>query len=196
MHVNVRNPSLGSMTVIAGVIAREAGLDSTTLTLYGLQRKRCTARKVPHREVRIVQEKDNTMAISAGCRFPVSMAQVFPDGCYLVPGSISEAQDYDEKTKTRSPAKDKVTGSRVFQCRVVDMDPELEGRSRETVVKILTDYQPVPPGRAPFELVEFEHLTVTPYVNDKNRMAYSLRATGLKAAARPAPAPAPSKDAA
>ena len=82
--------------------------------------------------------------ISAGCRFPVSMAQVFPDGCYLVPGSISEAQDYDEKTKTRSPAKDKVTGTRVFQCRVVDMDPELEGRSRETVVKILTDYQPVP----------------------------------------------------
>ena len=105
--------------------------------------------------------------ISAGCRFPVSMAQVFPDGCYLVPGSISEAQDYDEKTKTRSPAKDKVTGTRVFQCRVVDMDPELEGRSRETVVKILTDYQPVPPGRAPFELVEFERLTVTPYVNDK-----------------------------
>jgi hypothetical protein len=44
--------------------------------------------------------------------------------------------------------------------------------------------------------VEFEGLTVTPYVNDKNRMAYSLRATGLKAAARPAPAPAPSKDAA
>ena len=56
----------------------------------------------------------------------------------------------------------------MFQCRVVDMDPELEGRSRETVVKILTDYQPVPPGRAPFELVEFEGLTVTPYVNDKN----------------------------
>ena len=57
-------------------------------------------------------------------------------------------------------------------------------------MKILTDYQPVPPGRAPFELVEFEDLTVTPYVNDKGRMAYSLRATGLKAAVRPAPAPA------
>ena len=138
------------------------------------------------------------MALRNGSRFSVGMADVFPDGCYLVPGSISEAQDYDEKTKTRSPAKDKVTGSRVFQCRVVDMDGELEGRSRETVVKILTDYQPVPPGRAPFELVEFEGLTVTPYVNDKGRMAYSLRATGLKAAARPAPAPAPapSKDAA
>jgi hypothetical protein len=123
------------------------------------------------------------MALRNGSRFSVGMADVFPDGCYLVPGSITEAQDYDEKTKTRSPAKDKV-------------DPDLEGRSRETVVKILTDYQPVPPGRAPFELVEFDGLTVTPYVNDKNRMAYSLRATGLKAAVRPAPAPAPSKDAA
>jgi len=135
------------------------------------------------------------MALRNGARFSVGMADVFPDGCCLVPGSISEAQDYDEKTKTRRPAKDKVTGTRVFQCRVVDMDAELEGRSRETVVKILTDYQPVPPGRAPFEPVEFEGLTVTPYVNDKNnRMAYSLRATGLKAAVRPAPAP--SKDAA
>ena len=134
------------------------------------------------------------MALRNGSRFAVSMADVFPDGCYLMPGSISEAQDYDEKTKTRRPSVDKVTGKRVFQCRVVDMDPELEGRSRETVVKILADYQPVPPSRTPFEAVEFENLTVTPYVNDKNRMAYSLRATGLKAAGRQAPAPA--KDAA
>jgi hypothetical protein len=55
-------------------------------------------------------------------------------------------------------------------------------------VKIITDYQPVPPGRAPFEAVEFEGLTVTPYVSDKNRMAYSLRATAIKAAVRPAQA--------
>jgi hypothetical protein len=75
------------------------------------------------------------MALKNGSRFAVGMADVFPDGCYLVPGSIAEAQDYDEKTKTRHPAKDKVTGTRVFQCRVVDMDPELEGRSRETVVR-------------------------------------------------------------
>jgi hypothetical protein len=133
------------------------------------------------------------MALRSGSRFAVSMADVFPDGCYLVPGTVSEVQDYDEKTKVRRPSVDKVTGKRVFQCRVVDMDPELEDRSRETVVKILTDYQPVPPGRAPFEPVEFENLTVTPYINDKNnRLAYSLRATGFKAAARPAP----SKDAA
>jgi hypothetical protein len=86
------------------------------------------------------------MALRNGSRFAVSMADVFPDGCYLVPGSISEVQDYDEKTKARHPSKDRVTGTRVFQCRVVDMDQALEGRSRETVVKILTDYQPVPPA--------------------------------------------------
>ena len=131
------------------------------------------------------------MALRNGSRFAVSMADVFPDGCYLVPDSFSEVQDYDEKTKSRSPSVDKVTGKRVFQCRVVDMDQELEGRPRETVVKIVGDYMPVNPTKAPFEAVEFENLTVTPYINDKNRMAYSLRATGIRAAR-----PAPAKDAA
>ena len=45
------------------------------------------------------------MALRNGSRFSVGMADVFPDGCYLVPGSISEAQDYDEKTKTRQPGE-------------------------------------------------------------------------------------------
>jgi hypothetical protein len=134
------------------------------------------------------------MAIRNGSRFPVSMADVFSHGCFLVPDSFSAVQDYDERTKSRRPSVDKVTGKPVFQVRVVDMDPELEGRSRETVVKIVADYMPVNPTKAPFEAVEFENLTVTPYINDKNRMAYSLRATGIKAAA--AVRPAPAKDAA
>jgi hypothetical protein len=120
--------------------------------------------------------------IKGGTRFPVTMQQAFPLGCHLMPESIAEAQDYDEKTKTRSPALDKVTGKRMWQCRVADMDPELEGRSRETVVKILADRQPTPPTGTPFELVEFDNLQVTPYVTDKGRMAYSLKATGIKAA--------------
>jgi hypothetical protein len=118
------------------------------------------------------------MALRNGSRFAVSMGDVFPDGCYLVPHSFSEVQDYDEKTKRRTPSVDKVTGRRVFQVRVVDMDKDLEGRSRETVVKIIGDYMPVNPTKASFEAVEFENLTVTPYVTDKGRMAYSLRATG------------------
>jgi hypothetical protein len=126
------------------------------------------------------------MALRNGSRFGVSMADVFPHGCHLVPDSIIEAQDYDEKTKRRTPSVDRVTGRKVFQCRVVDMDPDLEGRSREVVVKILADRMPAPPTRQPFEMVEFDGLQVTPYVTDRGRMAYSLRATGLKAA-RPAP---------
>jgi hypothetical protein len=123
------------------------------------------------------------------------MYDVFPHGCHLVPDSIVEAQDYDEATRQRSPSRDKYTGQPVFSVRVMDMDPELEGRSREVVVKILADRMPVPPTRTPFELVEFEGLQVTPYVDTgrcqgkgkcQARMAFSLRATGMKAAARPA----------
>jgi hypothetical protein len=140
------------------------------------------------------------MAFKNGTRLPVTMQQVFPQGCHLMPDSIAEAQDYDEKTRIRTPAIDKLTGKRVWQCRVADMDPELEGRSRETVVKLLADRPPSPPTGTPFELVEFDGLQVTPYVDSGRcqgqgrcnaRMAFSLRATGIKAAARAA-----SKDAA
>jgi hypothetical protein len=131
------------------------------------------------------------MAFKNGARLPVPMTQVFPAGCHLVPDSITEAQDWDEVTRVRTPAIDKVTGKRVYHARVVDMDPELEGRSRETVVKILADRPPVPPTGQPFELVEFDGLTVTPYVDSGRcqgkgkcaaRMAFSLRATGIKQA--------------
>jgi hypothetical protein len=122
------------------------------------------------------------MALRNGSRFGVSNQEVFSHGCHLLPDSITEAMDYDEKTKTRRPAVDKVTGKRVWQCRVQDMDPELAGRSRETVVKILADQMPVPPTRTLFEAVEFDGLQVTPYVTDRGRLAYSLRATGIKAA--------------
>src|SRR5215468_6042000 len=134
------------------------------------------------------------MALSNGARLPATMTDVFPAGCHLVPDSITEAIDYDEATGRRSPAVDKHTGKPVFQCRVSDRDPELEGRQRETVVKILADRMPSPPTGAAFELVEFEGLQVTPWVDNGRcqgrgrcgaRMAFSLRATGLKAA-RPA----------
>src|SRR3954452_9014288 len=121
------------------------------------------------------------MALTGGTRFKVSMGEVFPAGCALVPGSITEAQDYDERTGRRSPAKDKVTGQRVWSCRVMDMDPELDGRSREVAGKILADVQPVPPTGGMFEPVEFENLMVTPYANDKGRMAFSFRATAILA---------------
>jgi hypothetical protein len=126
---------------------------------------------------------DDVSALQNGPRLPVKMADVFPEGCYLVPASISETYDYDEKTKTCRPSIDKITGQRVYQCRVVDMDPERKGRSRETVVKIVADQMPVPPTQAPYGAVEFEDLTAIPYATDRGRVAYtSLRATGIKQA--------------
>jgi hypothetical protein len=143
------------------------------------------------------------MALSNGARLPATMADVFPAGCHLIPDSITEAMDYDEATGRRSPAVDTRTGKPVFQCRVSDRDSSLEGRSREVVVKMLADRKPAPPTGAALELVEFEGLQVTPYVDSGRcqgkgrcgaRMAFSLRATGIKAA-RP-PAVQPGKDAA
>nr|AAX38993.1 possible regulator pra-like protein [Micromonospora rosaria] len=98
----------------------------------------------------------------------------------FVPDSIAEAQDFNEATRQRTPSKDKVTGERVWQCRVMDMDPELGSRSREVSIKILSNVQPVPPV-GPFQQVEFENLTVTPYVGSNGRLAYSFRATGIVA---------------
>ncbi|MGN9803447.1 transcriptional regulator [Micromonospora sp. L32] len=120
------------------------------------------------------------MALRGGTRFTVPFEAVFPHGCVLVPDSIAEAQDFNEATRQRTPSKDKLTGQRVWQCRVMDMDPELGARSREVSVKILADVQPVPPV-GPFQPVEFENLTVTPYVGSNGRLAYSFRATALAA---------------
>jgi hypothetical protein len=132
---------------------------------------------------------DDAPVLQNGPRLPVNLADVFPQGCYLVPASISETYDFDEKNKTCRPAVDEITGQRVFQCGVVDMDPELKGRSRETVVKIVADQMPVPPTQAQYGAVEFEGLTAIPYATDRGRVAYSsLRATGIKQAiTRPAP---------
>ena len=120
------------------------------------------------------------MALKGGTRFSVRFEDVFPAGCALVPDSIVEAQDYNEATRTRTPALDKLTGSRVWTVRVMDMDPDLAGRAREVAVKISAPVQPVPESSVPFSPVEFEGMTVTPYVGPTGRMAYSLRASGFR----------------
>jgi hypothetical protein len=120
------------------------------------------------------------MAVKNGVRLPVSFGEVFPHGCLMVPGSVGPVEDYDERTKNRTPAVDKLTGERVWSVRVIDLDPELGTRPRETVVKVTGAVQPVPPA-GDVCAVEFERLTVTPYVNDKGRIAFSLRATAMRA---------------
>ena len=142
-----------------------------------------------------------TLALTGGVRLPVGTAEVFPDGCVLLPGSLAEVQDFNENTRARTPAIDKVTGQRVWQVRVHDLDQTLpENRSREVVVKILADKEPAIPGNGQFVPVEFDGLTLTPYVDSarcsgqgkcRARSAFSLRATGIKPAR---PVPQPGKD--
>lgn len=120
-----------------------------------------------------------------GSRLTVSMEDVFPHGCYLEPDSISEAQDCDEMTETR-PVVDKRTGQQVYQCRVLDRGPGLDGLSPETVVKIVAEQMPAFPTRTRFEPVEFEGLTAIPRAIGPGQVVYSsLRATGLKRAMTP-----------
>jgi hypothetical protein len=109
-----------------------------------------------------------------GSAYSVSTEQVFPDGCYLVPDSITLVSDQP-------------TGPTVYKCRVVDRNPALKDRPHQTVVKLLAGQMPTPPTGVAFELVEFEHLTITPFVTDQDPMLirYSLRATGLHSAAAP-----------
>jgi hypothetical protein len=110
-----------------------------------------------------------------GSEYSVSTEEVFPDGCYLEPDSIKRISDRRD-------------GLQVYECRVVDRNPALTDRPHETVVKILANQEPSQASIARFGRVEFEHLTITPYLTDQNPMSirYSLHATGLHPAAAPA----------
>jgi len=109
---------------------------------------------------------------------PVSMAEVFPDGCYLQPDSI------------RLDVTDKLTGQQMHQCRVLDRNPAKD-QTPETVVNIPADRPPVLPTGQRFGWVEFDNLTIIPYITDRTpmRIRYSLRATGIHAAVAPAGRP-------
>lgn len=123
------------------------------------------------------------MALQPGHRFPVDFDDVFPYGALAM--SVEQAQDFDERSGRRSPARDKHTNELVWQVTVIDRDPE--ARRKETKVKVSASVQPVLPGEIAgtgMHPVEFSGMTVTPYVDDRSkRMAYSLRASDMKAPA-------------
>jgi hypothetical protein len=109
-----------------------------------------------------------------GTEYSVSTEDVFPDGCYLEPDSIRLVSGNS-------------TGQQVYECQVLDRNPALEDRPHETVVKIRANQEPSLASMPRFGRVEFEGLTITPYVTDQEPMwiRYSLRATGLHRAAAP-----------
>jgi hypothetical protein len=112
---------------------------------------------------------------------PIDFGTVFPDGAYTA-GVFEAVRDFDRSQGDRFVQQlDKSTGLPVW---TVD-DPK--ARDRTVRVKVAAEYQPtLPPASAgsPFAAVEFTGMTVTPYVNQAGRLAYSFKATGVRAPSR------------
>lgn len=126
------------------------------------------------------------MAISR--KLQVSMESVFPAGAFLV-GSVEPVLNFDQAAVrpdgSRPQQLDKESGLPVWNCAVLDADPEASNRDKTVVVKLVAAVQPVPPANKsglPFVPVRFENLTLTPWIDDNGprpRIAWSIRATGF-----------------
>jgi len=141
--------------------------------------------------------------------FPVEFGAVFPSGAYAA-GPVKKVRDFDKsKGDMVIQQADKATGLPLWVIEVIDADPE--ARQRTVKVKVASAYQPMlpdAPAGSPFVPVEFEGLTATPWVDSLRsnaketgkcgaRLAYSLKATGVRAPSRLPARPAPEhKDAA
>jgi hypothetical protein len=83
-----------------------------------------------------------SMALQGGHRFAVSMVDAFPHGLYAM--GVQQAEDYDEKSKRRTPSKDKQHGDQyVWTVTCIDRDPE--AREKEVKIKVTAPYMPVLP---------------------------------------------------
>ena len=126
----------------------------------------------------------------------VEFGAVFPDGAYAA-GKCEALRDFERSSSDRVVQQiDKATGLPVWVIEVID--PQEGTRQLTVKVKVVAEYQPVlpsPPPGSPFTAIEFEGLTVFPYVDrdrcqakDKGkcgaRQGYSLKATGVRAPVR------------
>ena len=117
---------------------------------------------------------------------PVEFAQVFPRGVFAA-GPFEPVRDFEASKGDRFvQSKDKQSGLPLWVAEVIDGDPA--ARQKSLRVKVAASDQPMlpaPQAGMPFVPVEFTGLTVTPYVNQAGRLAYSLKAAGVHV---PAPA--------
>ena len=140
---------------------------------------------------------------------PVEFGVVFPSGAYAA-GAFEPVRNFDASTGEKFvQSNDKASGMPLWAIEVIDPDPQ--ARTRAVKVKIAAQVQPVLPPPAPgspFTPVEFDGMTATPYVDSSRcsgngkhkcaaRLAYSFKATGVRAPSRGIGRPAPEhKDAA
>jgi hypothetical protein len=123
-------------------------------------------------------------------KVPVEFGVVFPYGAYAV-GEVTPVRDFDRSTKEKPvQATDPDTGLPLWGVDVVDADPDATKSTRTMSVKVSARVQPVLPETAegvPFRPVEFDKLTATAYIEETgnfNRVAWSLRASGVRAPSR------------
>ena len=117
---------------------------------------------------------------------PVEFGHVFPRGVFAA-GAFEPVRDFEASKGGRFvQSKDKASGLPLWVVEVIDGDTS--ARDKTARVKVAAADQPVLPspaaGVGPFVPVEFTGLTVTPYVNQAGRLAYSLKATGVRAVGR------------
>jgi hypothetical protein len=113
---------------------------------------------------------------------PVEFGHVFPHGAYAA-GGFEPVRDFEASKGGRFvQSKDKATQLPLWVVEVIDGDAS--ARDKTAKIKIASESQPALPAGSsglPFVPVEFTGLTVTPYVNQGGRLAYSLKATGVRA---------------
>jgi hypothetical protein len=129
-------------------------------------------------------------------QIPVEFGMVFPGGAYAA-GPVEKVRDFERSRKDEVIQQlDKDTGLPLWVVEVIDADED--ARQRTVKVKIAAQVQPVlppPVPGSPFTPVEFDGMTATPYVDASRcqakdtgkcgaRLAYSLKATGIRAPSR------------
>ena len=117
---------------------------------------------------------------------PIDFATAFPAGCFAL--DVSPVLDFDASTKeVKVQSRDKDTGQLLWAVNVLDGDLDAPAAAKTVKVKVLAPVQPVLPepiAGTPLRSVEFENLTVIPWIDDSKgraRIAYSLKATGVTA---------------
>jgi hypothetical protein len=129
-------------------------------------------------------------------KVPVPFEFVFPAGCLFL--GVEPATDFDKRGQADDQVRDKETGERVWLVKVLDLDEQAGrfGGTKEVKVKVIAQYQPVPPtssvpGYPP--MVEFTDVTISPWPDTqrckapeqgrphrcKARLAWSIRAGAM-----------------
>jgi len=121
----------------------------------------------------------------------LSHEQVFSCGAFVV-SEVMPMIDFDKSSgENRVQATDRETGVPMWQVEVLDGDPVAPKRSRTVTVKFAAQTAPTTPPNAsgtPFTPVVLEGLTALPYIErsgDFSRIAWSFRASGMKAPGKP-----------